>query len=120
MDSSHFMHLFSMLQDSDLTPLMKMDNIWACAAENFFTCLQVIMLQQLFKEEQAGFRVEVCVSLFSRTTDWRAYSYVLNYAGWRERNTARQRLGGLNLFFDGAATAVGMFISTAYLFAIFA
>ena len=109
MDHVQFLHFWSELRDPQRNHNAheQMETIVAKSAAHFFTCLQVIMLLQLFKNQDAGFRAEVCVCLFPRTTDWRAYQYVINYAGLRERHIAIKRIGILNLFFDGASTAVG-------------
>jgi len=105
-DSTHFLLLLSQLREK-VSGRARMEQIVETSFENYFTCLQVIILQQLFKGADSGYRIEVCVCLFSRTVDWRAYHYVVKYAGREERRIATQRIGHLNLFFDGAATAVG-------------
>ena len=109
MDSEVFLRFLSDLRDPQQTRNAheRMQSILAKSAGQYFTCLQVIMLLQLFKNKDADFRVEVCVCFFPRTTDWRAYNYVINCAGHRQRHIAIQRIGKLNLFFDGASTAVG-------------
>jgi hypothetical protein len=84
-----------------------MEEILELSYKHYFTCLQVVLILQLFKGENILWRAEVCVCLFARTVDWRAYHYVLSYAGSQAGHVARQRIGRLNLFFDGASSAVG-------------
>ena len=107
MDRSEFSRFMSDLHDQRLNSREKMNRVIELSGRKYFSCLQVVLLQQLFKGDEYGLRAEVTVRLFSRTVDWRAYNYVIQYAGLRERKMILQRLGRLNLFFDGASTAVG-------------
>ena len=110
MNSTQFLSFLSLLKKPGLAARGILEQILEISLSSYFTCLQVIMLLQFFKGADAGYRVEVCVALFSRTVDWRAFHYVIRYSGRRESHIVSQRLGRLNLFFDGASTAVGTYV----------
>ena len=107
MPAAAFKTFLTHLQQPRLTASGRIEEIVELSSMHYFTCLQVILLQQLFTGEDSGWRAELCVALFARTIDWRAYHYVLRYAGPQACHIATHRIGRLNVFFDGASCAVG-------------
>ena len=102
-----FLRFVSEIEVDSLPARQKMDRILQISSQTYFSCLEVMLLQRLFDGDDIAYRAEVAVCLFSRTIDWRAYDYVVKYAGRQQQQTVRQRLGHVNLFHDGMSTAVG-------------